>query len=333
MKIVHTIDRQNWSKFVYNHPNGNIFQTPEMYEVYKRTKNYEPVFLAVVNDSSEVLGILISVIQREYSGFLGGLTTRSIIWGGPLVINDNAQVLGLLLREYDNVVGERALYSQFRNLWDVRKSSVIFNDFGYCLEDRLNIIIDLSKSEELLWKEVHPKRRNEIRKATKEGILVYELNTQKEIAELHEILSEVYKTAELPIADRSLFVGAFEILSSKDMIKYFGAFDREELIGVICILAYREVLYDWYAGSLRKYYCKCPNDLLPWEVFRWGKKNGYKVFDFGGAGKPGEKYGVRDYKKKFGGDIVHYARFEKIHQPIKSQIAKAGFRLWQKIRR
>jgi len=27
-----------WSAFVYNHPNGNIFQTPEMYEVYKHTK-------------------------------------------------------------------------------------------------------------------------------------------------------------------------------------------------------------------------------------------------------------------------------------------------------
>jgi len=36
-----------WSSFVYNHPNGNIFQTPEMYEVYKQTKNYEPIFFTI----------------------------------------------------------------------------------------------------------------------------------------------------------------------------------------------------------------------------------------------------------------------------------------------
>lgn len=35
---------------MYNHPQGNIFQTIEMAEVYKRTKNYEPVSLAVVDE-------------------------------------------------------------------------------------------------------------------------------------------------------------------------------------------------------------------------------------------------------------------------------------------
>ncbi len=32
-----------WADFVYNHPNGNIFQTPDMYQVYKHKKNYEPI--------------------------------------------------------------------------------------------------------------------------------------------------------------------------------------------------------------------------------------------------------------------------------------------------
>ena len=30
------IDKNKWSEFVYNHPHGNIFQTPEMYEVYHK---------------------------------------------------------------------------------------------------------------------------------------------------------------------------------------------------------------------------------------------------------------------------------------------------------
>ena len=88
-----------------------------------------------------------------------------------------------------------------------------------------------------------------------------------------------------------------------------------------------------YAGSLKEFYIKYPNDLLPWEVFKCGKKSGYSIFDFGGAGKPDKKYGVRDYKKKFGGRLVNYGRFEKVHSPIKFKMAKVGFSLWKKIRR
>ena len=83
------IDKTKWSEFVYNHPHGNVFQTPEMYEVYQSTKNYEPVFLAVVNNRDEIAGTLLAVIQKEYSGVLGNFTARSIIHGGPLIKDDD----------------------------------------------------------------------------------------------------------------------------------------------------------------------------------------------------------------------------------------------------
>lgn len=42
LKVTDCIEKVKWSEFV--------FQTPEMAEVYKRTKNYEPVSLAVVDE-------------------------------------------------------------------------------------------------------------------------------------------------------------------------------------------------------------------------------------------------------------------------------------------
>ena len=58
---------------------------------------------------------------------------------------------------------------------------------------------------------------------------------------------------------------------------------------------------------------------------KWGCTSEYKYFDFGGAGKPDEKYGVRDYKLKFGGTLVKFGRLEKIHMPNKFKLAKSGF--------
>ena len=47
--------------FCDNHPHANIFQTPEMYEVYKKTRNYEPVYVIDVD--------VIFLTMKEYIVF------------------------------------------------------------------------------------------------------------------------------------------------------------------------------------------------------------------------------------------------------------------------
>ena len=139
-KISTEINRERWSDFVANHPNGNIFQTPEMYEVYQNTKKYEPVFLAVVNNVDEISGTLLAVIQKEYSGFLGNFTARSIIWGGPLVVNNNNKMLEFILKEYDKLIRNKAIYSQFRNFWEQKTEKDVFKRYDFKYEKHLNII-------------------------------------------------------------------------------------------------------------------------------------------------------------------------------------------------
>jgi len=328
MRIIHQADRQKWSEFVKTHPQGNIFQTPEMYEVYKQTKNYEPLFLGVTSEDGDVLATLLAVIQRDYRNFLGGLTARSVIWGGPLIKDNDAAILAFILQEYENLLGDSAIYTQIRNLGDTGNIH-IFEEARFVYEEHLNIIVDLSKPEDLLWKEVHSKRRNEIRRAQKEGTYTRELVQMSDVEKMYGILREVYHNAKLPFADKSMFMAAFEMLKPVGLCRYFGAYNNGTLVGTICVLAYKQRLYDWYAGSLREYLNKHPNDLLPWEVFRWGKEHGYLIFDFGGAGSPHKDYGVRDYKKKFGGEFVSYGRFQRVHKPMKYSLAKMGYSAWR----
>ena len=84
-------NKENWDDFVYNHAYGNIFQTPEMAEVYRRTKNYEPITLAAINaKNDEILAVLQAVVIKEISSFLASFSARAIIQGGPLFIeNEN----------------------------------------------------------------------------------------------------------------------------------------------------------------------------------------------------------------------------------------------------
>jgi len=332
-RIVNEIERRQWSDFVRHHPRGNIFQTPEMFDVFKATKNNEPVLTAAVDDKgNRVVGVLISVIRKEYAGVAGSFTARSITWGGPLVADDKREILELLVEQYNKIIKRKVIYSQFRNLWDQENFIAAFKKKSYNYEEHLNIHVDLGKTEKELWKEVNSKRRNEIRRAKREGTTFKELTSKDEIDRAYRILKEVYTRAKLPLLDKSLFNAALKILHPKGMIKFFGAVNQNKIIGTIVVLCYKERLYNWYAGSLKKYYDKYPNDLLPWEVFLWGGKKGYEIFDFGGAGKPGKPYGVRDYKKQFGGELVNFGRYEKIHKPAFMKLGKFGLKLWQMVR-
>lgn len=329
---VNNIDKNKSSEFVFNHPYGNIFQTPEMYEVYQNTRNYEPIFLAVINDAGGISGVLLAVIQKEYSGVFGNLTARSIIHGGPLIKDDNPAVLDLVLKEYDKIIKKKAIYSQFRNFWDWGDSKGIFIRNGFEYEEHLNILIDLTKSEEQLWKEVNPKGKNKVRRAKKEGAYFSIEHIEDSLQKCYGILQEVYNRAKLPIPDYNFFYNLY-LMGSNSKLLIFCAYYDSEMIGCMLALSYKNTIYDFYAGSMVKFYNKYPNDLIPWEVFKWGKENNYKLFDFGGAGKPNVPYGVRDYKKKFGGEFVNYGRYEKVHQPMMFEIAKVGFKLWQKIKK
>jgi lipid II:glycine glycyltransferase (peptidoglycan interpeptide bridge formation enzyme) len=81
-------------------------------------------------------------------------------------------------------------------------------------------------------------------------------------------------------------------------------------------LLYKDIAYGWYGGTDREYSSYMPNELLTWHILKWGAENGYRLYDFGGAGKPEEEYGVRDFKAKFGGELVSYGRDMYVHAPI-----------------
>lgn len=332
LKIVSEIEKVNrkeWDDFIINHSRGNIFQTPAMAEVYVKTINYQPVVLFCINDQENLVGVLVAVIQKEYKGPLGMLSSRSIITGGPLALNDSGEITEFLLKHYVNILKHKAIYTQIRNLGDHEVLVPLYGQCGFCYEDHLDIHIDLKKSEDQLWKELHPKRRNEIRKAYSLGVTVKVIDSADDIKEAYHILTEVYKRAKLPLADESLFLNAFRILDDKGYLRVFGAYHNGVLIGIMFTLCYNRTIIDWYAGSYEKHYDKYPNDIIPWEVIRWGKQNNYTLFDFGGAGKPGIPYGVRDYKKKFGGEVVNFGRFELVHKPMMMKIAVLGLKVWQ----
>jgi len=329
---INKINKDRWSSFVYDHPNGNIFQTPEMYEVYKQTKNYEPIFLAVTANNDEILGILLAVIQKEYSGFLGNFTARSIIFGGPLIKDNDQNILDLILKEYNNIIKRKAIYSQFRNMWEWGELKDIFIKNGFEYEEHLNIIIDLNNSEKEIFENISKSRRKHILKGSKNGFNFSE-GDYDSIDKFYILLQKSYKRIGLPIPSLQYFYNLINEFGDKCRILSLENDDGTVIVSGLGLI-YKEEYLAFYIGRTddKEILRKNPIDYYNWKRLQWAKENGIKRFNWFGAGKPNIKSGVRDYKETFGGKIENQGRFEKVHKPFLMKIGKTGLKVWQKIK-
>jgi len=328
---IEKIDTVEWSEFVRKHPNGNIFQTPEMYEVYNKTPKFTPIILTAKDENDRLVGCLMSVVQRDYKGIIGEFTARSIVMGGPLAENNNSEVLDFLLKNYNKLVATKAIYSQFRNLFAMTNYSLPFDRNGYRYEEHLDVLINLKKSRAELEDNLHKERKRNIAKAEKEGLTFKVLTDEKHIKTVILLLKKTYSRIRVPFSYEKLFFNTQFILD--DNVKFFGAFWEDKMIAGQVRLCYKDTVYAWYAGSDSDYFNKRPNDFLLWNVIMWSKDNNYTVFDFGGAGKPHVPYGVRDYKLKFGGELVNYGRYQKEHKRLLMHLGRLAFKLYKIVKK
>ena len=334
IEITDSPDIKRWSEFVHNHPKGNIFQTPEMAEVYRRTKNYEPITLAAVDtETGDVVAVLLAVIIKERGGILKHFSTRSVIHGGPLFVEGEKgrDATLLLLREYEQVIKQKVLFTKVRMLHEMPQLSLIFKEVNYEYEDHLNFLADLTIGVDELWKQLYKSKRQAINKAKRIGVSVEEIEDKKRIPIFYELVKESYRNSKTPLADISLFESVFDVLVPKNMCKFFLAKYKDNYVASTCFLCYRDYIFDWYGGVDRKFSACRANELLEWYSLKWSAENGYRVFDFGGAGKPDEPYGPRQFKKEFGGKLVNYGWWMKVHSPLKMKIAEKGFSIYQKM--
>ena len=87
MKIVRSLQEDIWRKFVNDHPQGNIFHTPEMFEVFARTKGYTPTMWAVIDDNEQPLVLFLPVQVTLVGGPFSRFTSRSIAYGSLLAVD------------------------------------------------------------------------------------------------------------------------------------------------------------------------------------------------------------------------------------------------------
>jgi lipid II:glycine glycyltransferase (peptidoglycan interpeptide bridge formation enzyme) len=207
----------------------------------------------------------------------------------------------------------------------------VLSENGFLFEGHLNYLINLNRPAEDVLQSIGQRTRKKIRKGLRDGFVqMSEATNPTELDHWYDVLQKTYSNAQVPLVDRSLFEAAFKELYPRGMAKFLLA----EVNGVTAAcsveLPYKNIIYGWYGGSDREYSDYLPNEMLIWHILEWGANNGYHLYDFGGAGKPDEEYGVRDFKAKFGGDLVNYGRNTYVHNPTLLKLSRQGYEVYRR---
>lgn len=328
MRIVRFLDERKWRHFVESQPTSNVFHAPEMFQVFAQAKGHRPTLWAATDNSGQVLALLLPVQITLRKGFLHRLTTRAVVYGS--VLYDPSPVaekaLATLLRAYAQEVDHEVLFTELRNLSNLSAVQPVFNDCGFVYEDHLNYLIDLDHPVEKVVQGIGARTRKHIRRGLKkQQVVIEEITGRSQIGVCYDLLRKSYTAARVPLADQSLFEAAFDVLHSQSMVKFWLARVGDAYVATSVELLYKGVMYGWYGGVDRSYAGYTPGELLTWHVLKWGVENGYRLYDFGGAGRPDVEYGVRDFKAKFGGELVCYGRNICVHAPALLHLSRWGY--------
>lgn len=333
MKVVQSIEEPVWRQFIEAQPASNIFHTPEMFQVFARTKGHRPTLRAVTDDGVGLLALLLP-IQITLLGCLHRLTTRAVAYGSVLYApgSEGQKALDLLLRIYGQEVSGGPLFTELRNLSNQQSVQPILRAHGFVYEEYLNYLIDLKRPPEDILQSIGRRTRKNIRRGLRQGeVVVEEVKERKLVGACYDLLCQSYQAAQVPLVDRSHFEAAFDLLYPKGMVRFTLARVDQTPVATSVELLYKDVVYGWYGGVDRTYSSYMPNELVMWHILRWGAENGYSVYDFGGAGKPDEEYGVRDFKAKFGGELVCFGRNICVHAPFSLGLSKLGYSIYRRL--
>ena len=263
------------------------------------------------------------------------ISTHTTIRGGP-IIDDSSEginVCKFLMKEYDRIK-KGTLYTRVYPLKQNESVNQALKSVNYEHEGFLDFLINLDRSEEEIWSDIHKGRRKNINRAQKRfNLKAIELKNREEIPTFYKLLEETHKNAGVSLEDISLFYAAFDILVPKKLVRFVFAMKEDEPVGCRAVLTFKNEIYDWYAGAKSEALSFYPNDFLVWHVFCWGRENGFKLFDFGGAGPEGIEFPVRTFKERFGGQLINYGRYTKIHSPLKLKLATKGFETIQSLKK
>lgn len=222
---------------------------------------------------------------------------------------------------------------------------------------KYTFILDLTKSEEELLKNMHSKTRYNIRVAQKHGVEIIEDNSDEAFKTYWKLTEETTKRQKffahtkkyhtlmwetLKIDNAQLTMHNYNKLTAHLLLAKYSPIDSKQVktLAAWVLFTFHDTLYYPYGASSTEYKNVMASNLMMWEAIRFGKKLGMKKFDMWGS--MGENpdihdawYGFHRLKQGYGPELVEFVgSYDLVINPYLYQLYKTADKLrWIMLRK
>ena len=303
-----------WVSLYEHSSSATVFQSQEFFNFCKILTFWEPFAYGVTEDGL-LKGVIAGFIQKEGDKIRQFFTCRAIVNGGPLLADDiSDEALKALLDTCSKNLWRKAIYIETRNLKDYKAYRHAFYRCQFKYEPHYNFQLHLSK--DLDCKNLYHKSIiRDLKSAYGKGVKVCHNPNIEDVKIFYHILQHLYMTrVKTPLFPWEFFERAFY----NPLFHYIIVKSPDDVVigGMLTLLSSNKAVYEWFVAhdytADKSFY---PSAVVYDAAINNCHEKSTEIFDFMGAGKPGDNgYGVREYKAKFGGTLVEHGRFvRKLH--------------------
>jgi serine/alanine adding enzyme len=224
------------------------------------------------------------VAEGKTQGFLPLAYVRSLLFGrflvslpylnyGGVLANDDVAA-GLLLNGAVELADRlKVRYLELRSETAAARPQLV-----RARADKVHMRLPLPATAGILWDQLDPKVRNQVRKGQKSGLTVA-WGTHDLLSEFQDVFSANMRDLGTPSYGKKLFAAILEQFPERAELCVVRAERKPVAAGLL--------LHGWgvtevpSASSLRAYNATCANMLLYWNLLQRSVERGQAVFDFG----------------------------------------------------
>jgi len=339
-----------WDKRVLEN-NGPIYQTTAFAEFQEQALGMKTLYLVAMNDLEIIGQLLVNYAplyykylkdkhEKLYRFFWKHFKTHMFV-RGPIIINKNFKkdIYVALLNYLEQQVKKKGFILQDLSLPVDEEESIfeLFKQKGYHTDSWGTIIVDVTQSEEVLWKNIGRDKRRSIKNAEQQGLVVKEAKTTEDYDKVVDIIQNMSDRNKILKYKLQYYHIMFKILRERNLFRIFYIEKEGNGVATISIFIFGKKLFRTLAAHTdhnneQKLHGM---EFLEWFVIKWAHQNGYNSYDFTGIrpeSKDKKNLGIMEYKRRWGGKEIHFPYFTKKYSFFKLFLVNSFKRIAKKIK-
>lgn len=193
---------------------------------------------------------------------------------------------------------------------------------GKPLFTKFTFQLDISKSEDQLLKDMHQKTRYNLRLAEKKGVQIIEDNSETGFEDYWKLMEETTRRQGFFAHGKGYHHKMWQTMTESGMGHLFKAIYEGKTLTTWMVFILNDTIYYPYGASSNENREVMASNLMMWEVIRFGKKQGCRLFDMWGSLGPTPDlkdpwYGFHKFKQGYGAELVEFlGSFDLVVKPM-----------------